>query len=223
MERRYLVATIAMAATFAIFSHAFGSGLLTKLHEPHQTLISEMQCAAETLRAELLDKVNRSLGSGSAEQAQLRVEFNLPAPAFAAVAPAPPAPPARPSAVAIKAPSAPAIACPARLVSEVRVSQDFDQQMQAKMIAMESRLQASAVQREVAAAVRAQTRLAAMQTKVAHLSCRGSEGSNWSNRVVRLRSNGNGQVINIDLDMNRLSKEINEEVSRSLANSVRNF
>jgi hypothetical protein len=58
---------------------------------------------------------------------------------------------------------------------------------------------------------------------VAHLSCRGSEGSNWSNRVVRLRSNGNGQVINIDLDMNRLSKEINEEVSRSLANSVRNF
>ena len=85
MERRYLAATIAMAATFAVFSHAFGSGLLTKVQKPRETLISEMRCAAQTLRTRLLDKVNRSLGSGSAEEAQLRVELNLPAPAVAAV------------------------------------------------------------------------------------------------------------------------------------------
>ena len=65
MERRYLAATIAMAATFAVFSHAFGSGLLTKVQKPRETLISEMRCAAQTLRTRLLDKVNRSLGSGS--------------------------------------------------------------------------------------------------------------------------------------------------------------
>lgn len=222
MERRYLAATIAMAATFAIFSHAFGSGLLTKLQEPHETLMSEMHCAAQTLRARLLDKVNRSLGAGNAnaEEAQVRVELNLPAPA-PAVAPAPPAPPARP--VAAKAPAAPVIACPARLVSDVRLPQDFDQRMQAKMIAMQSRLEAKAMQREMAAAVRAQTRLAAMQTKLAHLaSCRGSQGSNWPTNLVRMRSNSNSHDVDIDLDMDRLSRQINEEVSRSLQ-SVRNF
>ena len=88
MERRYLAATIAMAATFALFSHAFGSGIADHVHDPRATLISEMHCATQTLRARLLDKVNRSLGSGgSAEEAQLRVEFNLPAPALAAVPP----------------------------------------------------------------------------------------------------------------------------------------
>ena len=92
MERRYLAATIAMAATFALFSHAFSSGLLTKVHDPQATLISQARCAAETLRARLLDKVNSSLGGGSAEEAQLRVELNLDSPAMAVVRPAVPDP-----------------------------------------------------------------------------------------------------------------------------------
>ena len=94
MERRYLAATIAMAATFALFSHAFSSGLLNRVHDPRATLISEMRCAAQTLRARLLDRVNRSLGTGSAEEAQLRVELNLDSPAMAVIMPAVPAPPA---------------------------------------------------------------------------------------------------------------------------------
>ncbi|MDR3740309.1 MAG: hypothetical protein P4L40_14945, partial [Terracidiphilus sp.] len=93
MERRYLAATIAMAATFALFSHAFGSGLLTRVHDPRATLISEMHCAAQILRTRLLDKVNRSLGAGNAEEAQLRVELNLPAATALAAVPAVPAAP----------------------------------------------------------------------------------------------------------------------------------
>jgi hypothetical protein len=217
MERRYLAATIAMAATFAIFSHAFGSGLLSKMQHPQEALVSEMHCAAQTLRAHLLDKVNRSLGAGSAEEAQLRVELNLPAPA--AVAPAPPAPPARP--VAAKAPAAPAIACPSQRLVSLRMPRDFDQQMQLKMIAMQSRAASRAMQHEIAAMAQAQTRLAAMQTRIAHLSCRGSQQSNWSNNVVQVHSRGNR--VDVDLDMDRLSREIDEEVSRSMANSVRNF
>ncbi len=91
MERRYFAATIAMAATFALFSHAFGSGLLNHVPDSRATLISEMHCAAQTLRSQLLDKVNHTLGGGSAEEAQLRVELNLPAPPAAAAVPAAPA------------------------------------------------------------------------------------------------------------------------------------
>ncbi len=102
MERRYLAATIAMAATFALFSHAFSSGLLNHVPDSRATLISEMHCAAQTLRTRLLDKVNRSFGSGNAnaEEAQLRVELNLPAaPALAAVPAVPAAPAVAPVAL----------------------------------------------------------------------------------------------------------------------------
>ncbi len=98
---------------------------------------------------------------------------------------------------------------------------DFDQQMQLKMIAMQSRAASRAMQHEIAAMAQAQTRLAAMQTRIAHLSCRGSQQSNWSNNVVQVHSRGNR--VDVDLDMDRLSREIDEEVSRSMANSVRNF
>jgi hypothetical protein len=241
MERRYLAATIAMAATFAIFSHAFGSGLLTKLHEPPTALISEMKCEAQTLRTELLAKVNHSLGEGSAEEAQLRVEFNL-APPVMAVAPAPPAPLASPSAVAIKAPSAPAIACPSQRLVTLRLPKDYERvqaramamqskafaeqaKMQSKALAEQARLMAvqatltsREVQREITRAALAQARANVAQAKSKSHPCSG-EHAVW----VTSRSGDGGRDISVDVDTDQLSHQVEEQVSRSLRNSVRNF
>jgi hypothetical protein len=229
MERRYLAATIAMAATFAIFSHAFNSGLMSKLQAGHETLISEMRCAAQSLRSQLLDKINHSLGSSTPEEAQLRVEMNLPAP----VAPAPPVPPVPsvapaapvvPSAV-IKVQAPPAVICPARILSEARLAQDFNSKMQAKMMALQAKLmakqgklqarlvaqEAQLNSRAMQRAARAQARADRVQARLnTRLTCNGS-----IDQVVR------DSVSNTDWD--QFSRDITDQVNRSIQESFRNF
>jgi hypothetical protein len=232
MERRYLAATIAMAATFALFSHAFSSGLLHRVHDPRATLVSEARCAAQTLRTRLLDKVNRSFGTGNAEEAQLRVEFNLPAPVLAApavpatpaVAPVPPVPSAK--AVARQ------LACPTqRLVA--RTSRDYERAQafamkmqskamatQAKLMAVEARLTSEAMQREMRRAALAQVRANIAQAK-SH-PCNGARTVHVSSRS---NSDGNMDldVNDVDVNLDQLESQIEEQVSRSLRNTVRNF
>ena len=172
MERRYLAATIAMAATFALFSHAFGSGLLTRVHDPQATLISEVRCAAQTLRAHLLERVDRSLGAGSAEEAQLRVELNLGSSALAAV-PAVPAPPTAPVAPVLTAKTeAPhAMACPSQRLVAIRLPRDYERAqaramaMQSKALALQERMQAKVVaeQASTIGTLAAQARMMAVQ------------------------------------------------------------
>ncbi len=240
MERRYLAATIAMAATFALFSHAFSSGLLTRVHDSHATLISEMQCAAQSLRARLLDKVNRSLGAGTAEEAQLRVELNLGAassPAAPAVAPAAPSAPATPTGVA-SAPVAPAspkaipakaqvgprAGCPTRiLMSEVLLPREFERTQakamamqskaiatQARLMAVQARLTSQSMQREITRAAMAQARANMAQVRISH--------STGNLHALQVRSGDR----EIDVNLDGLSERINDEVQRSLE-SVRNF
>ncbi len=221
MERRYLAATIAMAATFAIFSHAFNSGLMAKLQAGHTTLVSEMRCAAQSLRSQLLDKVNHSLGSGTAEEAQLRVEMNIPAP----VAPVPPVAPVLPAAVVVKAPAVQAVVCPARVMSEARWAQDFNSKMQAKMMALQAKLlakqaklQAKLVAQQARLNSRAMQRAAIAQARAyrvqarlnSRLACNGSIDQSVRDRVS-------------DADWDQFSRDITEQVNRSVQESFRNF
>ena len=239
MERRYLAATVALAATFALFSHAFGSGLLAKLHEPRTTLISEAHCAAQMLKARLVDKLNQSLGSGSAEEAQLRVEFNLPAPLLAA-APAPPAPPAR----NFKAPAAPpVVACRApKLSAEVRLPKDFDRIVQtsvesavrAQQIVLQTQLQSREFQRAMALqsrevqhamanAQREMARVGAVQARANAAQAKMNSHPCNGNRTVHVSSRSGDDDVNVDVDLDQVSRQIEEQVSSSFKAGARTF
>jgi hypothetical protein len=233
MERRYLAATIAMAATFALFSHAFGSGLLNKVHDPRATLISEVQCVKQTLRARLLDKVNHTLGAANAEEAQLRVELNLPIPAVAASMPMAPAAPVAPMPP-VKAAARHALACPSQRLMSDHFSRDFNNKMQAKMMALQSkllakqatlqaklvaqqaRLNSQLVEREITRAALVEARTSIAQAKINSHPCSGQ-------RTVHVTTRSDNGDTDIDIDTDQLSRQIEQQVSRSLRNSVRNF
>lgn len=229
MERRYLAATIAMAATFAMFSHAFNSGLMARLQARPAALISELHCAAQSLRSQLLDKLHRSLGPGSAEEAQLRVELNIPAsitptlpalPKVMAASPAPQAPPTRMAAQPVP-PAPPHVYCSSRaFVGEVKLPDDFDQRIQAKVVAAQAkvmavhvRLASETMQREITRAALVQARANTLQ------ECRRLREQATKNRDRA--SSYNMQQYGIDMD--QLSNQINDQVSRSLENGLRNF
>lgn len=225
MERRYLGATIALAATFALFSHGFSSGLLAKLQQPRATLISEAHCAAQMLKAQLLDKVNRSFGDGSAEEAQLRVEFNIPAPVLAAV----PAPPMK----NLKAPAPPVVACRApKLSADIRLPKNFDRIVQtnveravrAQQFVVQAKLQSREFQRAMAMqSAELQRAMARAQREMARAGAAQMRLNNShpcpERRTARVSSYEDTQ----DVDWNQFSREIQEEVSRSIEVNVRNF
>ena len=251
MERRYLAATIALAATFAIFSHAFSSGLLTRVHDPRTTLISEARCAAETLRARLLDKVNSSLGNGTAEEAQLRVELNLGSSAMAA-APAPPVPPVAPAApmLAAKAMAPHPIACPSQRLIALRVPHDYEvvqaraTAMQAKALALQQKMQAKALAEQAklqSKALAAQARMMAVQarltsremqreiTRAAVAQARANIAQARMNshpcprqRAVHVSARADDGDTNMDVDLDQLSNQIEEQVNRAVNSSIRN-
>ena len=252
MERRYLAATIALAATFAIFSHAFSSGLLTRAHDPRATLISEARCAAETLRARLLDKVNSSLGNGSAEEAQLRVELNLGSAAMASV-PAAPAPPVAPVApvLAAKAMAPHAIACPSQRLVALRIPQDYERvqasamAMQAKALALQQKIEAKVLAQQAklqSKALAEQARMMAVQarltsremqremTRAAVAQARANIAQAKMNshpcpgqRAVHVSARSEAGDTDVDVDLDQLSNQIEEQVNRAVTNSVRNF
>ena len=233
MERRYLAATIAMAATFALFSHAFGSGLLNHVPDSRATLISEMHCAAQTLRSQLLDKVNHTLGAGNAaaEEAQLRVELNLPMPAAAALPAVPAAPATAPVAPAapVKMSAQQLLACPSQQLNASRSLRNFERAQsreitmqsrelarQAKLMAVQARLTSQTMQREIMRAALIQARTNMAQVKVSSHSCNGQ-------RDVRVVSRSGDEDMDINVDLDQISRQVEDQVSRSLRNSVRNF
>jgi len=78
MERRYLVATLALVATFAIFSREFRSGHLANLPCPRTQLMSELRCARDYVKAQLLAKARPFVNRGVPEEQQMIAELNLP-------------------------------------------------------------------------------------------------------------------------------------------------
>ena len=78
MERRYLAATLALIATFAIFSREFRSGHLATLPCSQAELRAELACAKHYVAEQLMAKLQPYLDRGVPEKAQMVAELNLP-------------------------------------------------------------------------------------------------------------------------------------------------
>jgi hypothetical protein len=78
MERRYLVAALALIATFAIFSREFRSGRLDKLPRSRAELQADVNCAKRYVAEQLAEKVRPLVDRGVPEEAQMVAELNLP-------------------------------------------------------------------------------------------------------------------------------------------------
>ena len=77
MERRYLAATLALAATFAIFSREFRSGHLAKFPTSRAELQADVGCAKHYVAEQMMAKLQPYLDH-TPEQAQIVAELNLP-------------------------------------------------------------------------------------------------------------------------------------------------
>ncbi|HEY4962915.1 MAG TPA: hypothetical protein VFC15_14925 [Candidatus Limnocylindrales bacterium] len=78
MERRYLVATLALVATFAIFSREFRSGHLANLPCPRAALKAEIACARQYLAEQFDAKIRPLVDRGIPDEQQMVAELNLP-------------------------------------------------------------------------------------------------------------------------------------------------
>ena len=78
MERRSLIATLALVATFAIFSRGLQSGHLAKPACPLSKLKAEIACAKHYLADQLVAKVHPFVARANPEEQQMVAELNLP-------------------------------------------------------------------------------------------------------------------------------------------------
>lgn len=78
MERRYLVATLALAATFAVFSQGLNSGYLAKVPRSRAELMADVTCAKHYVAEQLVARLEPLLDRTTPEQAQMVAELNLP-------------------------------------------------------------------------------------------------------------------------------------------------
>jgi predicted membrane-bound mannosyltransferase len=77
MERRYLVATLAMVVTFAVFSQGFRTlERVSLLYGKNAASDLRAKCNSDASR--LMGKIRTRLHPGNAEEAQLLAEMNLP-------------------------------------------------------------------------------------------------------------------------------------------------
>jgi hypothetical protein len=80
MDRRYLAATLALAATFAIFSREFRSGHLAKFPTSRAQLQADVACVKDYVAEQMMAKLEPYLDRNAPEQAQIVAELNLPDP-----------------------------------------------------------------------------------------------------------------------------------------------
>jgi hypothetical protein len=78
MERRYLAATLALAATFAIFSQEFRSNQLAKFPTSRAQLQADVACMKHYVAEQMMAKLEPYLDRDTPEQAQIVAELNLP-------------------------------------------------------------------------------------------------------------------------------------------------
>jgi len=78
MERRYLVATLALVATFAIFSREFRSGHLANLPTTRAELMSELKCARKYVTDQIVAKANPFLNRDVPDQPEIMAEMTPP-------------------------------------------------------------------------------------------------------------------------------------------------
>ncbi len=81
MERRYLVAALAIVATFTGFSRGFQSlQHLSPLQVHHLGVLARVKCEASAAAARAMARVRTQLHPGYPEEAQLLAEMNAPMP-----------------------------------------------------------------------------------------------------------------------------------------------
>jgi hypothetical protein len=78
MERRYLVATLALVAAFSIFSREFRSGDLAKLPRTRAELVADLHCARQYVAEKVMAQLQPLVGRTAPEEAQMVAELNLP-------------------------------------------------------------------------------------------------------------------------------------------------
>ena len=78
MDRKYLAATLALAATFTIFSREFRSGHLAKFPTSRTELQADVACMKHYVAEQVMAKLEPYLDRGTPEQAQMVAELNLP-------------------------------------------------------------------------------------------------------------------------------------------------
>jgi len=78
MERRSLIATMALVATFAIFSRGLQSGLMANPACPLSKLKAEIACARHYLADQLVARFRPFVDRGVPDEPQMVAELNLP-------------------------------------------------------------------------------------------------------------------------------------------------
>jgi hypothetical protein len=171
MERRYLVAALAIIATFAVFSRGFRSlEQMSLLHAEHLSAVARAESAVARAEsdartaAQTLAKIRTHLRPAYPEEAQLLAEMNVPLPPMP---PMPeivtaPAPPVAPCARALALHEAERARREAKRMSaemereasrvsvdpislRINMPEDFEQKMQQRTEAMAARLAAANV------------------------------------------------------------------------------
>ena len=78
MERRYLVATLALVATFSIFSREFRSGHLANLPTTRAELMSELKCARKYVTDQIVANAAPFMHRDVPDAAQIVAQMDLP-------------------------------------------------------------------------------------------------------------------------------------------------
>lgn len=78
MERRYLVATVALALTFGLVSHGLRSGYLSRVPHSRAQLAADVACARQYVAEMVVSKLEPYIDRQPVEEAQMVAELNLP-------------------------------------------------------------------------------------------------------------------------------------------------
>ena len=171
MERRYLVAALAIVATFTGLSRGFQSlQHLSPLQVHHLRVLARVKCEASAAAARAMARVKTQLHPGYPEEAQLLAEMNAPMPPLEAkiAMPAAPAAPPAPCAGAMAERDAqrahrdsmrmrPHAHMAARVGLDpisvhINLPPDFERRIQARAEAMAARMEAQQERMQIAAA-----------------------------------------------------------------------
>jgi hypothetical protein len=78
MERRYLIATLALVATFGVVSNGLRSGWLSRIPTSRAEFVADAACVRQYVATKLMAKLEPYVDHQRAEEAQMVAELNLP-------------------------------------------------------------------------------------------------------------------------------------------------
>src|SRR5215471_18642102 len=78
MERKYLVATLALVATFTVVSQGMKYSLVNRVPHSRAELAADIACARHYVVQQIVAKLDPQVDNNAPEQAQMVAELNLP-------------------------------------------------------------------------------------------------------------------------------------------------